>query len=74
MGIISKIASIPIKAVKKVKEKAKEKNKEETEEIKRDFIVDMADVMVDWGIDQKEALKIAEDIFEKQKEKIMEVL
>ena len=80
MGIKS-VLVFPVKAVKKAKEKVEEninsEKREKVEELKyakADFVGDVSDVLMDWGIDKKDAEKIAEELFSKYQEKILEVL
>lgn len=77
MGFLRKMITLPFKGIKKGIEKIEGKkgvDKETKEEIKKDFVADVGYVLIDWGIEQKNAINIADEIFEKHKDKIFEAL
>lgn len=74
MGILKTVATAPFKLIKKGVEKGVEKAKgvEENKELKEDFIADMTFFLSNWGFDVKDAVKIAEEVYQKHKDKLME--
>lgn len=75
MSFVKKIVTAPFKLIKKGVEKGVEKAKvKENKEMKEDFITDMTFFLTDWGFETKEAVKIAEEIYQKHKDKFMEAV
>ncbi|MEM1543713.1 MAG: hypothetical protein QXP52_02245 [Candidatus Aenigmatarchaeota archaeon] len=72
MGILKNIVTAPFKLVKKTGEKIKE-NKED-KYVKADFVEDMTIFLTSWGFDVKEASQLAEEFYQKHKNKILEII
>ncbi|MEO0090843.1 MAG: hypothetical protein ABIK75_07065 [candidate division WOR-3 bacterium] len=69
MGFWSKVAEV----IEKVKKKD-EKSDEDKNSVEEDFLTDIGSVLTDWGLSEKEALKVAKEIYDRYKEKIEESL
>lgn len=69
MGIVSIVKKIVSKGDSK-----DDKRKGENNDIKEYFVDDMSQFLMDWGFDTKESVKIAEEFYERHKNKIKEIL